>query len=421
MLNTISNDVKAGEVKVEFGQVVDVLSLATPVIDAEVKSEVTALAVVNQEAPNTMTSEESKGELQEVVKEQPELKLVHINNQSVTDSEKNKGKKKDGKGKVAEEPVDAPGFNMSEAPVEMVEVDRLKPSKLNFFKPLSAEKYQELYDSIQSNGILVPLIARPIKGGKLEILAGHNRYSVAKSLKLSKAPVRIIKVDDDKAKEIIVDTNVTQRTEFTPMEIAKAYEEKKRIIGKRQGQRSDISGEAKGATRDIIASELKVSGMTVDRYLRLNNLIPEYQELVDKGDMNVKTGMELGLLDHEHQKMILNLNEGEQVNSAKIGEVRKALKDKNKLTKEEKKQAKEKGQEPVMKPLTPDEVIKLLAGEQVDESRMPVKISIEFPLGELDEDVRELLKMIQEDRTVLFDILKKYAHGKLVEDIGVIQ
>lgn len=294
-----------------------------------------------------------------------------------------------------------------------IDIDLLDKSPMNFFKPLKEKKYNEVKESIKALGLLTPIIVRPKSDGRYEILAGHNRVDICKDLGWNKIPAIVKDVDDDEAQEIIADTNVAQRDEMTPMEIAKAYDIKRRAIGKRQGQRTDLSkDDIKGKTEDIIGKEYEVSGMTVQRYLRLINLNPELQKAVDDGRIKVRTAFELGLIDKDTQEALLNIVDINNDNDIKqlsknINKIKKALKEKNKLSKEELQELKNKGKQPEVKPLTESEIAQVIS-EQKDDSGKDKVIKLVIP-ADYDPEVREFIEFKAEgDPVFLLDIIKQY-------------
>lgn len=196
--------------------------------------------------------------------------------------------------------------DVSNVEIEFVQVRKLVPSANNFFRPLSKAKFRELSDSIQANGLLVPILVRELKkSNNYEILSGHNRVKVFETIGKDVIPARIVKVNDNQAREILIDTNVAQRTELSPLETAQAYKEKMELLGKRQGQRNDINGNQKGSSRDLIGELYEVSGMTVDRYIRLLNLNEKWKDLLESNIVSTKVCLEISLLDHQAQEVIL--------------------------------------------------------------------------------------------------------------------
>lgn len=310
----------------------------------------------------------------------------------------------------------------TDAPKIMINRNELVPSPMNFFHPLSEQKFNELVDSIKKNGILVPLIVRPLpKGDKrlYEIIAGENRWRAAEVAGKEMVPCQIIQADDDKAMEILVDTNYTQRDQLTPMELARVFAEKKDIIGKRQGKRTDKSGEEGGNTRDIIAKDYKISGMTVDRYLRLNNLIPELQKAVDDEKLSAKAGMELGMLDKVTQGNVLSVKKDvlDTISSSVVGRVKEIVKDKNNISKEEIEKLKAEGKKPEIKPATVEEITRAFKTYE-EEKKNPgraMKFTVVVP-DNCDEDTMEFIEgNILETPIEAFKIIQKYATGKLKE------
>lgn len=304
--------------------------------------------------------------------------------------------------------------------VETVQLllDKLDESPLNFFHPLKEAKYKEVKDSIEALGLLTPLIVRPKDDGRYEILAGHNRAKICKELGWADVPAIIKNVDDLEAEEIIADTNVAQRDEKTPLEIAKAYEIKARAIGKRQGRRSDLEdGTDKGSWRDKVGKEFEVSGMTVERYMRLNNLLPEFQQLLDENKINVKTCFELGLLDKTTQKSLLgsiNTKKEEEVamiNPKTVTKIKKKLSEKNSLSKDEKKALKKDGKEPQNKPLTSREVedlLKAVVAENSGEGPGSADTTIKFVIP---ESYKEITEYFTSDPKLILDLVKGYYEG----------
>lgn len=291
-------------------------------------------------------------------------------------------------------------FDMSNVETSMIDVSQLRESEMNFFKPLNAKKFGELKESIKANGLLVPLIARFVDG-EYEILAGHNRYRACVDLGIESVPVRVVNVDDDKAKEIMIDTNVTQRLEMTPMEIARAYAEKWAIIGNRQGKRSDLKNdEQSGATRDIIAQQYGKSGMTIERYMRLNRLTPELQYLVDEGEISLRVGTEIGLMNTDTQKSIIQSMKGvhdatKLLSSGNIGKIKKEVKA---IAKAEGKSPDDVSLDtPVVKSILLDESKKLTA---------PIKFKVEVP-HDTDSDVLDYIQDLMENPDIFVNMMKR--------------
>jgi ParB family chromosome partitioning protein len=145
---------------------------------------------------------------------------------------------------------------------------------------------RETVESIKEHGILVPAIARPRADGGYELIAGHRRRHACELAGLETMPVLIRKLDDDASTIIMVDSNL-QREEILPSERALAYKMKLEAI-KRQGARNDLTCDQVGHKSDgkksieVIAEDSGESKTQVQRYIRLPELSPELQTLVDE-------------------------------------------------------------------------------------------------------------------------------------------
>ncbi len=174
----------------------------------------------------------------------------------------------------------------------MINVERLEEFPNQPFKRYSEEKEKEMIDSIKVNGIIQDLIVRPVPNGNYQILSGHNRRNCAIKAGLTELPCKIKDVDDDTAQLMLVDTNLVQRKDFYPSETAKALKIKKDIYKKKE-VRSDFF--------DEIIKEQNMSRGNIQRYLRLNYLIPELMDRVDTKEINLKNAEDLSFLTKEEQ------------------------------------------------------------------------------------------------------------------------
>ena len=181
------------------------------------------------------------------------------------------------------------------------------------FKVRDDEKMQETVESVKAYGVLVPAIVRQRPDGEYEIVAGHRRKHASELAGLNELPAIVRDLDDDAATIIMVDSNL-QRENILPSERAQAYKMKLEAI-KRQGERRDLTSPqvaAKFRADDEVAKAAGVSGDTVRRFIRLTELQPELQEMVDSGKMAMTPAVELSYLKPEEQSLLLETIESEQ-------------------------------------------------------------------------------------------------------------
>lgn len=171
----------------------------------------------------------------------------------------------------------------------------------------------ETIESISSVGILSPVIVRQREAGGYEIISGHRRKHAAELAGLTEIPCVIRNVDDDTAIILMVDSNL-QRENILPSERAKAYKMKLEAI-KRQGARTDLTSPqvaAKLRADDEVGTSAGVSGDTVFRYIRLTELTPELQDMVDHGKIAMTPAVEISYLRPAEQKLLLDTIDSEQ-------------------------------------------------------------------------------------------------------------
>ena len=174
------------------------------------------------------------------------------------------------------------------------------------FKVRDDEAMQETAESIRQYGVLVPAIVRPREDGGYEIIAGHRRRHGSELAGLSAMPCIVRQMDDDTATILMVDSNI-QRENILPSERAQAYKMKLEAI-KRQGARHDLTSPqiaAKFRADDEVAKNTDVSGDTVRRYIRLTELTPELQQMVDEKKIGMTPAVEISYLKPEEQQMLL--------------------------------------------------------------------------------------------------------------------
>ena len=166
----------------------------------------------------------------------------------------------------------------------------------------------EVVESIRANGILSPVLIRPIGNDIYEMVSGHRRMHAAILLGMDRIPAIIREMTDDEAIVKMVDANI-QREELLPSEKAFAYKMKMDAM-KRQGSRSDLTSGQNDqkligkVSRDILAEEMGESSKQIQRYVRLTELIPELLEYVDQKRLQFTVAVEISYIDKEVQKWL---------------------------------------------------------------------------------------------------------------------
>ena len=181
------------------------------------------------------------------------------------------------------------------------------------FKVRDDEKMEETVESVKAYGVLVPAIVRQRPDGEYEIISGHRRKRASELAGLSELPAIVRDLDDDAATIIMVDSNL-QRENILPSERAAAYKMKLEAI-KRQGARRDLTSPqvaAKFRADDEVAKAAGVSGDTVRRFIRLTELQPELQEMVDTGKIAMTPAVEISYLKPKEQELLLETIDSEQ-------------------------------------------------------------------------------------------------------------
>ena len=188
-----------------------------------------------------------------------------------------------------------------------IPVGKLRPFEGHPFKVKDDEEMNTLIESVQTQGILSPLIVRPIENtDEYEVISGHRRLHAAVKAGITEVPALIYALDRDSAAIAVVDSNL-HREHILPSEKAFAYKMKLDAMS-RQGFRSDLTSDQVGRkleTADIIAQQSDDSKTQVRRYIRLTNLIPELLEFMDEGKMALSVGVELSYLDDQLQYDVL--------------------------------------------------------------------------------------------------------------------
>ena len=188
-----------------------------------------------------------------------------------------------------------------------IPVEKLRPFAGHPFKVKDNEEMNTLIESIQTQGVLSPLIVRPIEStDEYEVISGHRRLHAAQKAGITEIPALIYALDRDAAAIAVVDSNL-HREHILPSEKAFAYRMKLEAMS-RQGHRSDLTSDQLGRkleTAEIIAQQSDDSKSQVRRYIRLTYLIPEFLEKMDNNEIALSVGVELSFLDEFSQREVL--------------------------------------------------------------------------------------------------------------------
>ena len=256
---------------------------------------------------------------------------------------------------LSEDPVqDTP---VSVNGIVSIPVEEIHPFHDHPFRLYEGERLEDMVQSIREHGVLNPVIVRKAARG-YEMLAGHNRTNAAKVAGLTEVPA-IVKTDlsDEDAYVYVIETNLLQRSfaELLPSEKAAVLVARYEKISS-QGKRNDIWQEIEALeetcghdvhksrqrtcghdvhksqkSRDGLGEEYGMTGRNIARYMRLDRLIPEFKDAVDKGTLAMVAAVDLSYLNVKMQKLIQQVAEGKKLKPKQAVELRKMGKD---ITKE---------------------------------------------------------------------------------------
>ena len=270
--------------------------------------------------------------------------------------------------------------------VQMLPLGELNPFPDHPFEVRDDEEMEKLVDSIRVHGVLMPAIARTRTDGSYELVAGHRRKRACELAGLQEMPVLVREMDDDTATILMVDSNV-QREHVLPSEKAKAYKMKLDAIKRKSGRPSkensrQVVGNFESA--DLVGETSGESGRQVQRYIRLNNLIPELMEMVDENKLKFNPAVEISYLTPEEQEDFFQYIDG-QVCSPSLSQAQKL------------KAASREGQ------LTPEKLETIMTAQppSVKPREMQISISMDrvrkyFPKGYTSEQiVNQILRILE--------------------------
>ena len=205
--------------------------------------------------------------------------------------------------------------------VVRIPLAELHPFPNHPFHVRDDEAMQNTVDSIKEYGVLTPGIVRPREDGGYEIVAGHRRKHGSELAGLSDMPCIVREMDDDTATILMVDSNI-QREDILPSERAQAYKMKLDAIRRKAGRPAKTAEiDSKNNSRQVVGNlesaaivgqEAGDSGRQVQRYIRLTELQPELQQMVDDKKIAMTPAVELSYLKPEEQQMLLTAIDSEQ-------------------------------------------------------------------------------------------------------------
>ena len=175
-----------------------------------------------------------------------------------------------------------------------IPINQLVPWENQPFRMYSEFKLNELAESIKENGLLSPIIVCPLDNEKYRIIAGHNRVEACRIAGITTIPSVVKDVDENRAKLMMADTNLCQRTELLPSERAYAY----------KAQREALIALGSPRSTAAIAEKYGEGRATVQRYIACSRLVPELMDLLDSGRINLLPAVSFSGMPDESQRGI---------------------------------------------------------------------------------------------------------------------
>lgn len=215
-----------------------------------------------------------------------------------------------------------------------IPIEQIAPFKDHPFKVVDDAKMQELVESIRENGVLTPVIVRPMDAGGYEMISGHRRMHAAKQAGLTAIPAIIRELDDDTATIVMVEANA-QREEVLPSEKAFSYKMKydaiKRSVGRPEKKLSQVGTIFRAD--EVVADEMGESRNQLHRFMRLTELIPEFLDMVDAGKIALMTAVDISYLNKQIQKLLYRfMQENGTMKSYQVKAVRQYVDENGNIT-----------------------------------------------------------------------------------------
>lgn len=196
---------------------------------------------------------------------------------------------------------------MKQTKAEHLLIEKLRPFEGHPFQIRDDEEMDQLVWSVLTQGILTPIVVRPLDTGQYEVISGHRRVHACKKAGIERIPALIYNLDRDAAAIALVDSNL-HRERILPSEKAFAYKLKMDALS-HQGTSSQLG--TKLRSDEMIAQQAGESRNQIQRYIRLTNLIPEIIHMVDEGKIALTPAVELSYLTEQEQQALLETMESE--------------------------------------------------------------------------------------------------------------
>ena len=209
-----------------------------------------------------------------------------------------------------------------------IEISRIHSFANHPFKVLDDDKMDDLVESIKQNGVLTPVLVRPDKNNSYEMISGHRRMHAAIKAGLETIPAIVRDIEDDEAIVIMVDANI-QREELLPSEKAFAYKMKLGAM-KRQAVRPPKNNSCQSGTNlrsdEELGNQVGESARSIQRYIRLTELIPDLLDYVDKKRLQFTVAVDISYIDKEIQTWLFEyIKENGTVKAVQVAALRTAL------------------------------------------------------------------------------------------------
>ena len=202
--------------------------------------------------------------------------------------------------------------NTKEVQAMQLPIQKLRPFDNHPFQVKDDDEMNQLVWSVLTQGVLTPLVVRPLENDEYEVISGHRRLHACQKAGIETVPVLIYALDRDAAAIALVDSNL-HREKILPSEKAFAYKMKMDALS-RQGQRTDLTSTQVGRkleTAEIIGEQSGESKNQVRRYIRLTELIPQILSMVDSEKIALTPAVELSYLTKQEQQDLLETMESE--------------------------------------------------------------------------------------------------------------